>query len=152
MSRATTTVGLCCLLSLACARTETRVYTVPALANAPATWTGRSVDDVVEAWGPPSARQSDGEGGTVLVYDEKTGISASATEGGPSPPDLDPSPRPGTTTTEEIKRPRAKFWIGADRKVYRFWFAADVYRKGGDSPPAKKPVSGDDEESAGDGD
>jgi hypothetical protein len=31
----------------------------------------------------------------------------------------------------------AKFWIGADGKVYRFWFADEIYKKGLDAPSAR---------------
>jgi len=140
--RAIIVLGLGCAVCAGCARTETRVYMMQASPGAGATWTGRSADEVVEAWGPPTARQSDGEGGRLLVYEHKTGISTSASEGPPTPPDLNPNPRgEAPRVTEEIKRPRAKFWIGADGKVYRFWFSADVYKKGEHTPPAKKSAS-----------
>jgi hypothetical protein len=127
-----------CVLVVGCATTQTRTYRLPATTSAPATWTGRAVDDVLEAWGPPSVRTSDGEGGTLLVYEEKTGVSAAVEEGGPSPPDLDPTPSSGPTKSEQIKRVKAKFWVDREGNVYRFWFSPSVYKKGLDTPPAKK--------------
>lgn len=131
-------LGLVCLACVDCSSTQTRVYTMQPGASTPATWNGRDVDEVIEVWGPPSARQSDGEGGALLVYDEKTAVSASASGGPPTPPDLDPNSREGMKATQEVRRTRAQFWVGADGTVYRFWFSADVYGKGLDTPPARK--------------
>jgi hypothetical protein len=126
--------------AVACGTTTTRTYTVTSPASAPATWTGRSLDEVVEIWGPPSLRQGDGEGGTILVYQDNSGISTSVSEGGASAavPDLDPGAPSGPQRTETLKKVRAKFWVDKLGHVYRFWFSPEVYKKGTDTPPAKK--------------
>lgn len=138
-------LGFGLLLAIGCAGTETRTYILTNPTSAPATWTGRDMDEVIEAWGPPAARQSDGEGGILLIYEDRTGVSASASEGTASPPDLDPNPSLTPAKSQEIKRVKAKFWIDSQRKVYRFWFPSGVYKKGLDTPPAKKPKGEDGE-------
>ncbi len=65
-------------------------------------------------------------------------MSTSVEEGQVKPPDLDPKKGSGPRTTEEIKRVKAKFWLDHDGKVYRFWFPPGVYKKGLDTPPARK--------------
>src|SRR6185295_3807144 len=74
-----------------------------------------------------------------LIYQEKSAISASVSEGAPSAPDMAPDPPAPPSKTENLKKVQAKFWLDRENKVYRFWFSPEVYKKGTDTPPARKP-------------
>jgi hypothetical protein len=136
------TIG--CLGLAGCAPTQTRTYTITGPTSAPATWTGRSMDEVLETWGPPSVRESDGQDGTLVVYQDKSAVSTSVSESAPSPPDLDPHAGAQPMRVENLKKVQAKFWLDKQGKVYRFWFSPEVYKKGTDTPPAKKSENEED--------
>jgi len=122
-----------------CTTTETRSYRLDPAAAPLTTWSGKNVDQVLDVWGPPSERQGDGEGGSILVYREASAITASVTDGSKVPSPAPTSPG-APTTSERLTRVRARFWIDADGKVYRYWFSSDVYKKGeGELPAPKKP-------------
>ena len=111
------------------------------------TWTGRTLDEVLEVFGRPSDRKPDGEGGTVLTYSEIETIreGASKTQAGEvtiegsadrdaplgSPP-LDPEDNRVETTA------RAMFWLDGQNRVYRYWFPDWMYKKGIPSPPRRQ--------------
>ena len=129
-----------------CATTETRSYRLDPAAPALATWNGKSLAKVLDVWGAPTERQSDGEGGSILVYRDNLPITvSSSTRDGTKPPS--PSPNAGdasgSTTSERLTKVRARFWVDAGGTVYRYWFSNDVYEKGeGDLPAPKKAETG----------
>jgi hypothetical protein len=106
------------------------------------TWTGKTVDQVLEVFGRPSSRAPNPEGGTVLTYAEiQTGDTPQpragstitgevSTDGTPGPSTQAPADRTVATRTQ------AQFWIDAEGKVTRFWFSPEMYRKGIPSPPS----------------
>ena len=108
------------------------------------TWTGKTVDQVVEVFGRPSSRAPNPEGGTVLTYEEILAIgdtpkpragstvTAEATTGGDPAGPSTQAPADRTVST----RTQAQFWIDAEGKVTRFWFSPEMYRKGIPSPPS----------------
>jgi hypothetical protein len=122
--------ALVCLFFLAsCATRETTVVTLRSESFATNPWKGRSVDDVISAWGRPAQRDPDGQGGTILLYD-KTQTTYKESSVDPAGPDRE----------TPVKKILAKFWIGPDDLVYRTWFANEIYRQGRDAPPARPPT------------
>jgi hypothetical protein len=115
---------------------------------AQASWTGRTLDEVLEVFGPPSDRSPDSTGGTVLTYQAvKPKDERLQPQERPAPGDP-PIPRQPTddvevrrTNTAETKN-QAQFWVDSQGKVTRFWFSKDMYRKGIPSPPAPPPPPG----------
>jgi len=125
-----------------CATTVTTVRTVTPEEYGAQSWIGHTERDVSTAWGPNTRKEPDGLGGYTLTYGKfssSDAVSARATSdpGQPGQQVLPTGPsgpsQQGTTTIDEL----AKFWIGPDGKVYRFWFAAEVYKKGLDAPTAR---------------
>lgn len=105
-------------------------------------WTGRTVEQVLEVFGPPSDRSPDGAGGTVLTYeavkpkDERLQPRERPAPGDP-PVAREPTDDPEVRRTNAAEtKDQAKFWIDPQGKVARFWFSKDMYRKGVPSPPA----------------
>ena len=109
------------------------------------TWTGRTVDEVIQVFGRPSERGPDGTGATVLSYDEikaigdtptQSGVSANATRD-PNDAGYDPTPSVQAPADRTVKtKTQAQFWIDGEGKVTRFWFSPEMYRKGIPSPPS----------------
>jgi hypothetical protein len=125
------------------------------------TWTGKTVDQVLQVFGRPSSRTPDPDGGTVLTYEDIVGIGdtpqrrAGASSADPASPEprttvgTDTSGRAGVsvssgpeptataprdrTVATELK---ARFWVDEQGKVTRFWFSPELYRKGIPSPPS----------------
>jgi hypothetical protein len=125
-----------CLAPAGCAQ-HTTVTTRTVLPSSPssATWMGRSVEEVERIWGEAPERESDGEGGVVLVYRTDTGVSVSA-GGSSAPGPTGAAGDPERTQSEKITKVRARFWINPAGNVYRYWFSQDVYDAGKDAPPA----------------
>jgi hypothetical protein len=107
------------------------------------TWTGRTVDEVMQVFGRPSDRAPDGTGATVLTYDEIQAIGDTPTQSGVTAK-ADPDDR-GYDGTPSVQAPadrmvksktQAQFWIDGEGKVTRFWFSPEMYRKGIPSPPS----------------
>lgn len=107
------------------------------------TWTGKTVDQVLEVFGRPSSRAPNPDGGTVLTYEDIQAIgdtpqprtrpiSGDVTSDGGAP---GPSAQPPADRTVAMKT-QAQFWIDAAGKVTRFWFSPEMYRKGIPSPPS----------------
>jgi hypothetical protein len=106
-------------------------------------WIGKAERLVLEAWGRNPERQPDGEGGFVLSYrsDAKVmvdvpreGFDSTAAGGGPLGTERPPSPF-GTQTRPMEPKVAARFWVDAEGRVYRVWFAPSVVKSGKDSPP-----------------
>lgn len=122
-----------CLASAAgCATTTTTVTTLPPATLSKSSWIGRDMDDVLAKWGSPSEREPDGRGGAILTYDK----TVSTLKESNTAVDV-PGAVPEQTTP--VKRPLAKFWVDANRKVYRIQFADEVYEKGNDLVPSSQP-------------
>jgi hypothetical protein len=141
MRRAAGAALLAALAALSCGepvRTTTRV--LPSSFATPSAWIGRTADEVAAAWGEPTTREADGEGGTVLVYMEPTNVSVSTSEGlRPEATGKDPDPE--RTTTERLTRVRARFFLDAGQRVVRTWFAPSVYESGQETPPPPRTGS-----------
>lgn len=134
-------VALLVMLALAggsCAPAIRTTYRLDPSSGKPATWNGRSMDEVTQAWGAPNERESDGQGGTILVYRETLPISTSVDRSS-KPPSPDPSVEVSSRQSEPISKVRARFWIDPQGTVYRFWFSSDVYEKGDNELPAPAP-------------
>jgi hypothetical protein len=116
-----------------CATKEVTVTTITP-SQSKNSWIGRDMDDVLETWGSPSEREPDGRGGAILIYDK----TVSTLKESQNPVD---SPGMYPEQTTPVKRPLAKFWVDASRKVYRIEFADEVYEKGRDLVPPSKPES-----------
>ena len=110
------------------------------------TWTGHSVDEVLEVFGRPSSRAPDGTGLTVLTYDEIRGIADTGTGSRLSTTD---SGDQGTNAVPEARAPgdrtlatkvQIQFWIDNEGKVQRFYVSPEMYRRGVPSPPAGAPA------------
>jgi hypothetical protein len=117
-----------------CAR-QVRTERVPVPAMDHLSWTGKPIGAVLEVWGRPSERLQDGEGGTILVYQE---LDVVGTRQGFGPSDPSPHQPPESAElpqTDLEMDPRAKFWVDAEGMVYRYWFSPATYRKGVPSPP-----------------
>jgi hypothetical protein len=107
------------------------------------TWTGRTVDEVIQVFGRPSDRAPDGTGATVLTYDEVKAIGDTPTQSGvTATADADDRGYDGTPSVQApadrtVKsKTQAQFWIDGEGKVTRFWFSPEMYRKGIPSPPS----------------
>ena len=137
--------GLLLLLLTGCATYEKpatekeRVYLTDASKY---TWTGRTVDEVIQVFGRPSSRAPDGTGATVLTYDEIKAIGDTPTKSGvTASADADDRGYDGTPSVQApgdrtvTSKTQAQFWIDAEGKVTRFWFSPEMYRKGVPSPP-----------------
>ena len=105
------------------------------------TWTGRTVDEVFQVFGPPSSREPNPDGGTVLTYE-----TVETKDDRPQPKDKpgpgDPNVARDPTDDLEVRRTnaaetkaQAQFWIDAQGKVTRFEFSPEMYKKGVPSPP-----------------
>jgi hypothetical protein len=131
------------LMLPSCSTTMTTVRTIPPEEYAALSWNGRTTQDIARAYGGRHLEEPDGYGGRIWTYTEASLFKTTMT---PTPPGemtsdaikipSDPviSPPitvgstpvvylPSVTGTETAVPPpvvRAKFWIGADGKVYRY--------------------------------
>jgi hypothetical protein len=127
-------------LSFGCSRTMTTVKTITPAEQQAHSWTGHVLAEVQTAWGDSALDESDGLGGHVLTYrstKSHTGVPTMAHPPGLEAPvvgeDRIDKAVPSSNEATEL----AKFWIGSNGKVYRFWFAPEVYQQGLDSPSAR---------------
>lgn len=137
-SRSPVVFGL--LLAFAgCATTVTTVHTVTSEEYAAQSWNGHTEQDVLTAWGPNTRQEPDGLGGHLLTYAKvsSTDVSSARVSADPGQQVLPTGPHDEFQQRASSIDELAKFWIGADGKVYRFWFAAEVYKKGLDAPNAR---------------
>jgi len=136
-------------LVVACAEKEVIVRRVT-YPGAERTWMGRPEPEVRKAWGVPSDSRPDGEGGTILSYfsdrkvevrvrDDRTGDPVS-----PAPELAVPSGDPGRPVALPPKT-LAAFWIDAEGRVYRYWFAPKVYKDGRHVPPPGDALAVEDD-------
>lgn len=110
-----------------CATKETTIVTLPPTALPKSSWIGHATEDVIAKWGSASEREPDGRGGQILVYDKTTSVLKE------TPPVVNSPVAPIQTTP--IKKILAKFWVDETGKVYKIWFADEVYEKGQDLAP-----------------
>jgi hypothetical protein len=129
------------LVLASCAPTVTTVRTVSQAEYQERSWVGHTAEDVAVAWGENAGKEPDGTGGRVLIYRRAATSyvsSAGASSANPRPEDASGKNDQATVaqggTADEIL---AKFWIDSNDKVYRYWFANEVYKKGLDAPSAK---------------
>jgi hypothetical protein len=125
-----------------CTTTVTNVRTISPEEYAAHSWTGHSERDVTAAWGENQRKEPDGTGGYLLTYrkvESRVAAPVATAQGMQDPGSRDDNPAhesqlpQGGSTVDEL----AKFWIGPDGKVYRFWFADEIYKKGLDAPTAR---------------
>jgi hypothetical protein len=124
---------------ISCAPTETRVVRVIDTAGLPAhPWIGKPESLVLETWGPNPARESDGQGGSILSYTGSPELHEVPSELSRPVPSGSPDTVPPSPYGSEIVRVKpktsARFWVDARGLVYRVWFAPSVYKKGKDTP------------------
>ena len=125
-----------------CSPTFTTVRTVTPEEYAARSWIGHTAEDVALAWGESRRGEPDGARGQVLTYQRVQTTSAGPQSASGVP--LWASGRPVLVGPNAILPNEvvaiddlAKFWIGSDGKVYRFWFAEEVYGKHLDAPGAR---------------
>jgi hypothetical protein len=132
------------VMAASCTTTVTTVRTITPEDYAARSWIGHTADEVARAWGENQRKEPDGTAGYVLTYRKVlTTVTspASSAWGGPDFGSLNDNRGPeghlpqGGAAVDEL----AKFWIGADGKVYRFWFAEEIFKKRLDDP-ASRPV------------
>jgi hypothetical protein len=104
-------------------------------------WLGRTTEDVTSAWGESRRGEPDGAGGQVLTYRRVRATSAQPESASGVPLQgtghLLAGPNAVLPNAVVAIDDLAKFWIGSDGKVYRFWFADEVFRKHLDAPSAR---------------
>ena len=124
-----------------CSPMVTTVRTVSQDEYQEQSWIGHTAEDVAVAWGENGGREADDSGGRILSYHRAAAYYVSTAGASSANPSLeDPSgdntramvPQGGTA--DEVL---AKFWIDPNGKVYRCWFADDVYKKRLDAPGAR---------------
>jgi hypothetical protein len=125
-----------------CSTTVTTVRTITPEEYAAQSWIGHTAEDVALAWGENRGGEPDGAGGQVLTYQRVQTTSALSQSASGAPQwgsvlyalDGRNGALPnGVVVIDDL----AKFWIGPDGKVYRFWFADEVFRKHLDAPSAR---------------
>ena len=137
------TLVLCAVLTLpGCSPKVTTVRTITPEEYAAQSWIGHTSEDVALAWGENRRGEPDGAGGQVLTYQrvQTTSAQPQSASGAPRWGAVDPAldVRNGILPTGVVAiDDLAKFWIGSDGKVYRFWFADEVFRKHLDAPSAR---------------
>jgi uncharacterized protein YceK len=144
-------VGAVLVLS-GCSTTVTTVRTISPEEYSAQSWIGHTAEDVALAWGERSLVEADGNGGRLLMYTKLwtplpiayAGIDPAPSSSSVSVPGIGvvngaPVPNQGLRETGGGSQTDvvAKFWIDSNRKVYRFWFADEVYKKHLDSPSAR---------------
>lgn len=142
MQRATLALGTVLLLS-GCSANSKLVRTITPEEYSASSWIGHRAEDVALAWGDNGSGEPDGAGGQVLTYRKVQTTfayrrSASGVPLPDGPGDLLTGPFPTPNAVAAIDD-LARFWIGSDGKVYRYWFAGEVYKMHLDSP-SSRPV------------
>jgi len=130
-----------------CAR-KTEVVRVIEYAPPPPEWVGRSAAEVVDTFGSPTERRSDGQGGSILVYRRELPVRVGQTQKPNWPSVGDPPKQPTDPEWNVVTRDVAKFWIDPDGQVYREWLDpqhVDRLRRG-KGRPAEKSGAGEDDE------
>lgn len=124
-----------------CSRSVTTVRTVTPDEYAALSWIGHTAEEVALAWGENRGGEPDGAGGWVLTYRRVQTTSAGPQSASGVPlwasgyPILS-GPNAILPNAVVAIDDLAKFWIGSDGKVYRYWFADEVFRKHLDAPGA----------------
>ena len=124
-----------------CSRSVTTVRMVTPEEFAALSWIGHTAEEVALAWGENSGGEPDGAGGWVLTYRRVQATSAGLQSASGVPLWAGGRPilsGPNAILPNEVVAidDLAKFWIGSDGKVYRYWFADEVFRKHLDAPGA----------------
>lgn len=127
-----------------CAHEVATVRTVTPEEYAARSWIGRTAEDVTRAWGENHRKQPDGQGGYTVTFSRMTWsegylpgpggtVKETAVPGTPNAF----LPETGGTAWVSTPDDLATFWFGADGRIYRYWFADEIYKKGLDAPDAK---------------
>jgi len=126
-----------------CSPTFTTVRTVTPEEYAALSWIGHKAEDVALAWGESRRGEPDGAGGQVLTY-QRVRTTSAHTQSASGVPlgwgiGLPVVSGPNAILPNEVVAidDLAKFWIGSDGRVYRYWFADEVFRKHLDAPGAR---------------
>ena len=140
MRYASVLVGATLLLS-GCIHTVTTVRTITPQEYGALSWIGHTADEVALAWGEHGPGEPDGSGGRVITYQWLNTSPPPPSQTSPGVPTSAPEllSGPGAVLPNEVVAvgDLAKFWIGADGRVYRYWFAKDVYDRHLDAPSAR---------------
>jgi len=141
MRYAALVVGVVVMLT-DCSRTFTTVRTITPEEYAAQSWIGHKAEDVALAWGENRGGEPDGAGGWVLTYRKVQSTSAELQSASGVPLWASGYPilsGPNAILPNDVVAidDLAKFWIGSDGKVYRYWFADEVFRKHLDAPGAR---------------
>jgi len=125
-----------------CSRSVTTVRMATPEEYAALSWIGHTAEEVALAWGENRGGEPDGAGGWVLTYRRVQATSAGLQSASGVPLWAGGRPvlnGPNAILPNEVVviDDLAKFWIGSDGKVYRYWFADEVFRKHLDAPGAR---------------
>jgi len=101
---------------------------------------GMTEEELVSLWGKPSSVREDGEGGKILVYDERTVIRyyerskvTTSIEAEMESPTYAPEEKSIISSEERIR-----FYLGKDGLEYRSWFHQKLWKDGIPKPPPPK--------------
>lgn len=133
---------LCCALILpGCSPTVTTVRTITPQEYAALSWLGHTAAEVARAWGENGLGEPDGLGGHVFTYQRLQTSQPPPNQSAAGVPSSAPNlfgGSNGVLPNEVVEiGDLAKFWIGSDGRVYRYWFAKEVYDRQLDSPSAR---------------
>ena len=124
-----------------CAATVTTARTITPEEYGALSWLGHTAEEVARAWGEHGLGEPDGLGGHVFTYQWLVTHPPQPSQTSPGDPSSQPDllGGPAAVLPNEVVSAGdlAKFWIGADGKVYRYWFAKDVYDRHLDAPSAR---------------
>jgi hypothetical protein len=82
--------------------------------SAMSTWVGHHQSELIRSWGPPSRTASDGQGGTVLIYDSYVDMGQT-----PGTAYTDPYGNVRYTTPQQNGYARTRmFYVNADGYIY----------------------------------
>ncbi len=124
-----------------CSRTVTTVRTITPAEYGASSWLGHTAAEVTLAWGEHGPGEPDGVGGHVFTYQWLQTSPPPPSQTSPGVPTFAPNllAGPGGVLPNDVvyAGDLAKFWIGVDGKIYRYWFAKDVYTRHLDAPSAR---------------
>ncbi len=100
-------------------------------------WMGHPRSEVEKVWGKPSRVLDDGQGGSILEFDQDKGFKVEVEPNRASPSPVDDLHDQGDrrVTVQQAGNVAARFWLDREGSVYQTWFSAGMWKKGIPSPP-----------------
>ena len=81
-------------------------------------WLGRTEAELIESWGPPRARTTDGQGGEIIVYERWVSGGRHQAPVGSGWQQPEGAPYPGSVFTGTAER---SFAVDEGGEIYRCW-------------------------------